>query len=246
MTLLIDRTSGTAAWAQIASHLSEQIRSGVLEPGARLGTEQQLSREIGVNRHTVRRAFSALEEAGLIRSQQGRGTFVREHVLDYALGPRTRFSESLAGSRSEPVSGRGRRFLETMTLEASDAAAELLAVRRGTRLTAVRLLGLVEDRPVSLATHMFVARRFPKIAEEIEKTLSVTKALSNAGVPDYRRKMTRITAAPPDAEEAALLEVPRSRPVLRTESVNVSPEGKPVEYGLATFAADRVQLVVDG
>jgi GntR family phosphonate transport system transcriptional regulator len=47
----------------------------------------------------------------------------------------------------------------------------------------------------------------------------------------------------PDADEARLLQQPKNRPVLVTESVNVDANGKPIEYGVARFAADRVQIV---
>ena len=51
-----------------------------------------LSERFGVNRHTVRRAISTLVEQGLLRVEQGRGTFVAEDVVEFVVGERTRFT----------------------------------------------------------------------------------------------------------------------------------------------------------
>lgn len=49
----------------------------------------------------------------------------------------------------------------------------------------------------------------------------------------------------PDSEEARLLRLPRNRPILVTESINIDSEGKPIEFGVARFAGDRVQIVFE-
>ena len=42
-----------------------------------------------------------------------------------------------------------------------------------------------------------------------------------------------------------MLRQPRNRPVLVTESVNVDSDRTPIEFGIARFAPDRVQIVVE-
>src|SRR3954462_1711093 len=85
------RGQGVALWRQIAGSLETEIAGGGLSPGARLPTEAGLTAPYGVNSHTVRRAMQELENRGLVRIEQGRGSFVAEDVLDYPVGPRTRF-----------------------------------------------------------------------------------------------------------------------------------------------------------
>jgi GntR family phosphonate transport system transcriptional regulator len=80
--------------------------------------------------------------------------------------------------------------------------------------------------------------------EIYKRERSVTKALAHYGVDDYTRKETRITARLPNAGEARLLELPRSQPLLVTESVNVDAEGRVIEFGWGRMAAERAQLVV--
>jgi GntR family phosphonate transport system transcriptional regulator len=49
----------------------------------------------------------------------------------------------------------------------------------------------------------------------------------------------------PTAEEARHLKQPKTRPVLVAEAVNVDQAGRPVEYGIACFASDWVQILVE-
>ena len=75
---------------------------------------------------------------------------------------------------------------------------------------------------------------------------TITGSLERFGVDDYTRRSTRVIARPPEQDERVLLELAAQRPVLVTESVNVDEQGVPIEFGIACFAADRVQLLFAG
>ena len=64
-------------------------------------------------------------------------------------------------------------------------------------------------------------------------------------VGDYSRQITRVMARLPDAEEARLLRQPRNRPVLVTKAVSADIDGEPIEFGIARFASDCVQILVE-
>ena len=63
-------------YAQMRDLLKERIASGGLPPGARVPSERELCEEFGVSKHTVIRALTELVAMGLVRREQGRGTFV--------------------------------------------------------------------------------------------------------------------------------------------------------------------------
>ncbi|RZL86757.1 MAG: FadR family transcriptional regulator [Variovorax sp.] len=69
--LVVDRLSD-----RLAARLREQIESGVLRPGDRLPTEQQLAAAHGVSRTVVREAVHQLKSKALVQSRQGSGVFV--------------------------------------------------------------------------------------------------------------------------------------------------------------------------
>ncbi|SDB70562.1 phosphonate metabolism transcriptional regulator PhnF [Belnapia rosea] len=235
------RGQGVALWRQIAGTLEREIASGSLAPGARLPTEAELSTRFSVNRHTVRRAMEELEARGLVRIEQGRGSFVAEDVLDYPVGPRTRFSETIRRQNREPQG----RMLRIEELPAESHIAEQLKIRRGRPVVLAERLGLADGRPVVIGSHWFSLARFPGIAAILAEDPSITAALARLGLPDYRRQATRISARMPTPEEAALLEQSRTRPVLVTEALNVDPAGEPVEVSFACYAAGRMQIVVE-
>jgi GntR family phosphonate transport system transcriptional regulator len=235
------RREGMALWRQIQQAMEAEIASGAIKPGARLPTEAALSSRFAVNRHTVRRAMEELEGRGLVRIEQGRGSFVAEDVLDYRLGPRTRFSENIRRQNREPEG----RILRVAEIQADASLAEALGVRRGRAVILAERLAMADGRPVVIGTHHFPAARFARIPALLAENPSITAALAACGVPDYRRRVTRITARQPTPEEAELLQQSRSRPVLVAEAVNTDPDGVIVDVTQARYAAGRVQLVVE-
>jgi GntR family phosphonate transport system transcriptional regulator len=235
------RGQGVSLWRQIAGAVERDIAAGTLPPGGRLPTEAELSLRFAVNRHTVRRAMEELETRGLIRVEQGRGSFVAEDVLDYPVGPRTRFSETIRRQNREPAG----RIIRIEEIAAEGAIADALKLRRGRPVILAQRLGLADGRPVVIGDHYFSAARFPDIARLLAADSSITAALGTLGVPDYRRSVTRITARMPSVEEAQLLEQSKTRPVLVTEAVNLDSAGEPVEASFACYAAGRMQIVVE-
>jgi GntR family transcriptional regulator, arabinose operon transcriptional repressor len=64
--------------AAICEHLLGEVSAGRLKPGAVLPPEIELAKTFGVSRQTVRRALAEMDEEGIIRREQGRGTFVSQ------------------------------------------------------------------------------------------------------------------------------------------------------------------------
>jgi GntR family phosphonate transport system transcriptional regulator len=234
------RGSGVALWRQIEQILAGEIAEGLLTPGSRLATEQALADRFDVNRHTVRRALAGLQEQGLIRIEQGRGTFVHDHVIDYVLGRRTRFSENLTRQSLTPAS----LLLRGLEVPVDGPVAEALGLERGATTVLLETVGEADGRRIALSSRHYPLPRFDGMAAAFRETLSITAALKRFGVEDYERKVTRITCRPATGEEARFLHQPQSRPVLVTESISVDDQGRPIEYGISRFAGDRVQLVV--
>lgn len=235
------RHDGVALWRQIATQVQQAIGAGTYPPGGRLPTEAELSQHFRVNRHTVRRALEELSRAGLVRVEQGRGSFVAEDVLEYTVEPRTRFSEWIRKHNKEP-SGRVLQLKETA---ATAHVAAGLGIRAGARVVLMERLGLADDRPVSLASHYFPAARFRGLLEALRGASSITEALKSVGVADYLRQTSRVSARLPSAEEAELLRMPRNRPVLICENINVDHAGTVIEYASGLYPTPRVQIVFE-
>jgi len=78
LILQIDFRSGLPIYTQIVNQVQAQVAGGLLKPGDQLPTVRALAEELRVNFNTVARAYRILDEARIISTQQGRGTFIIE------------------------------------------------------------------------------------------------------------------------------------------------------------------------
>jgi len=74
----VDLRSHVPVYVQIVERIGTLITGGALKPGDQLPTVRQLATDLRVNFNTVARAYRLLDEAGVISTQQGRGTYVLE------------------------------------------------------------------------------------------------------------------------------------------------------------------------
>lgn len=79
--IIIDYHSRIPIYEQIKEQIIMLINTGVYNPGDRLPSIRSLSKELNINVNTIKRAFSELEEDGVVFSVQGSGIFVSENPL---------------------------------------------------------------------------------------------------------------------------------------------------------------------
>ena len=76
----LDSKSGVPIYRQIVDQIRHGIASGRLRPAEQLPTVRALAVELAVNPNTVIKAYTELERAGVLSTQQGTGTFVSEQA----------------------------------------------------------------------------------------------------------------------------------------------------------------------
>jgi DNA-binding transcriptional regulator YhcF (GntR family) len=74
--ITLDEASPIPPFEQIRSQVADLVRTGHLADGQRLPTVRQLASDLRVAPGTVARAYTALEQQGLIRTRRSRGTTV--------------------------------------------------------------------------------------------------------------------------------------------------------------------------
>ncbi len=219
--------SGMPLWREISKSIEQRIEARELVPGDKLPTEQDLSRQFMVNRHTVRRALADLQDKGIVESTQGRGSYVRRQGRPGRLTRRPRFAEGVKRSGAVPST-------EILRLEqrASDScAAQALGIRAGQPVVFLERLRLINGQPTALSQHTFSFERFPTFIEMYRKRGTITQTLTDSGIPDYTRKRTAISARLSTPQEAELLHLPRHVPLLVQRYLNVDGLGRPLEFG---------------
>ena len=110
LTLQLDFRSGLPIYIQIVQQIESQIAAKVLKPGDQLPTVRGLASELRVNFNTVARSYRMMDEARIISTQQGRGTYITEI-------PPPEVKEKL---RQETLEALARRYIgEALRLEFS-------------------------------------------------------------------------------------------------------------------------------
>src|SRR5215470_340933 len=115
---------------QLKTLLLEQIRTGEMKPNDRLPAEDELA------------------VAGVLRREQGRGTFVAEPKL--AQGPRemTSFTDEMRSRGIHPTS----KVLKQDIIKADADIAEKLRVAEGAQVTRLQRLRLADGEPMGIQT----------------------------------------------------------------------------------------------
>jgi DNA-binding FadR family transcriptional regulator len=159
---------------QVIEELQQRISLGVLAPGERLPTEDQLTAQLGVSRTTLREAVGVLTHAGLIDVRQGDGSYVKA-----------------TPAREEPLDRRLRRA----------AASEVYEVRRvleleTARLAAARRTGDDLDRMRESLAARDAARERGDIEAFVDADVSlhvaVARASKNAVLADLFRAFASV------------------------------------------------------
>ena len=93
---LPDKTIPQPLYSQIAEWIREQISTKEWAEHEQLPSEEDLSKELGVSRGTLRKALSYVIQEGLLVQVQGKGTFVAKRKLSHPFGQELiSFAESM-------------------------------------------------------------------------------------------------------------------------------------------------------
>ena len=244
MTASVDRSSPMPLYAQLENALMERIRVQGLKPGDRLPTEAEIEEEYAVSRATIRMSLTRMVADGHVERVQGLGSFVAR--------PRP-MHQSLLNSFTENMKAQGfrpqRRLLSSEVVQPDDEARAALRLQAGDCQYVERLL-LADGRPIALARTWLpvdsLAGRLDLFTAETLVSSSLYELLQG---PDVGMVLDRgvetVRASSADDIEAAVLECDVGSPTLVVRRTSFTPKGRPVEWSVMTFAADRYEYHVD-
>jgi GntR family phosphonate transport system transcriptional regulator len=232
----------STAWKRIADDLCLLLENGDMHEGDCLPPASELAARYGVHRHTVRQAYLHLQELGLVRTEQGRGTFFQGAQLVYPLGRRVRFRENLRRQALDPKS----KVISCEQVTASANVALRLGLKPGEAIWRVVMLNLTGTRPLSIGRHHVSLKRAPNLNVHLgEAAGSFTAAFAASGICDYERQSTKISARLASDEELKWLKLEPGAPVLVTNGLDCDKLGEPLQLTEAIFRADKMELLVE-
>ncbi|MBV2354523.1 GntR family transcriptional regulator [Streptomyces sp. J2-1] len=230
----------TARHEEIAEELRRAIDREEYTVGSLLPTESGLAAQYGVSRGTVRQAVAALTAEGLIGSRQG----ARRVVL--ASRRSQTFEELRSFAQWARAMGReatGRVLAQRYRPATREDAVRLQLPAEAQVLHVLRVRGL-DGEPVLLERTVYADWIAPAV-EAIEPDCpSVTQRLYDDTGLVFAYGEHVIDAVAAGAEDAQILGVRRSGPLLRVRRVTTTREGRPVEWSDDRYRSDAVSFSV--
>ncbi|MDM0066753.1 GntR family transcriptional regulator [Variovorax sp. J31P207] len=232
--------AGTLLHKQLFVVLQQQILRGVMADGDRLPTQEELCQQYGVSRITVRRALADLQGAGLVRNEQGLGSFVTSTAAALKPPPTLGFVETL------------RQVVE----ETKVRVLELEMVRCPSHIAAA-----LQIEPDSLAVHvvrtrsrknvplMFLEAWLPARFESVVTREALAKRplfnLITKEEKDVGRVVQEVNAEIADPFIASVLGIELNSAVLRIERLVHDLARKPIQFLIIKSSPTRSSLLMD-
>lgn len=151
---MLDRKHGKPIFRQIADSLQQDVLQHY-QAGDCLPSEQELADRFSVNRHTLRRGIDELVDLGLVERVHGKGVFVLDAPVDYAIGKHSRFTENLEALGKTSDS----RLLRKLEIMAKGNVAKRLQIDEGEPMLWLETLRQVDGKPFCLISHYLPLKR---------------------------------------------------------------------------------------
>ncbi len=215
-------TGSLPKYRQLLNILRSEIISGKLPPDERLPTEDQLGKQYGLSRGTVRKAIEQLEAERLIRTEQGIGSFV---ASSHANAIPFHFGEVGPGEHAT------YEVLEQKVLPASLEVAERLMIAPGERVIHVARRRKSGERITGYTERYLAEALCPALVDADLSVQSVHQVLVSASMLPLLRAEYQIEAHVLPADDAELLRAePGVRAIVVTRMTFTAPNRPAVWY----------------
>jgi GntR family transcriptional regulator len=203
------------------------------EPGARLPSEPDLAKSLGVSRATLREAMRTFETQGLIRRKQGSGTYVTHPTAVIESGLEVLESIETLAERIDLAVAVGEGKIQIRQARPEEAKA--FNQERDCEVIQVSRVILAENRPVA-----YLVDTLPKdllTPEEISNhpVGSVLDFLLQRGSPPLVTSRTEINAVTAPSDLARLLGIQRGDVLLYFNSYLYAENGRVVDLSQSYF-----------
>lgn len=232
----------TPGYAVLLDEIRRRIRSGDWKPDTRIPSERELCDAYGVSRTLVRQALALGEAEGLLVRVPGKGTFVATPRIVQDLSRTTTFRTTLADLKLAPV----RRVLDSAWERPSADVAKQLRIDGAATVLVLHVLGMAGELPIGLyqsyipAAIAEASRLEERVASrELAGARSSSEIVACAlGIPELVADQL-YEAVAVDDRSARLLQVAPGAPSLKVSTLFSTPDGTPVETGIALYPGDR-------
>jgi GntR family transcriptional regulator len=232
-----DRRRPEPLWHQAEMALRGLIEGGEWSAGSQLPNEDRLGDMLGISRITLRHALRNLEEAGLLRREHGRGTFVRSATVIAGVHGLTSFTEEMRTLALAATS----RLIGANRVEATLEMADALEITVAAPVVQLKRLRLGNGLPIGIQTSHLPEVRVPDLLADARNVQSLYSWLDEHCriKPVKAKEVYRVgRVAEIDSE---LIQLAAGTPAFEVERIAYDSKG-PFEYAVSTMRADRYEI----
>lgn len=223
-------------YQQVYTDLKKAIEIGELKAGEQLPAEEKLVEKYGVSRVTVRNALDGLAELGLIERMRGKGTFVREKVLEKNMNSPIGFTETnqMLGNISSS------EVLEFDLIKAPPSVVNYLGVDENEKVWFVRRIRSSNNLVVLYEESYWVESVCGELTIEDSMNSILSKIAERDVYPHLGRQ--EFVAIGANNGVARHLEVSDGFPVLMSKMAFRTRDDQPMFWSVNYFRTDRIAL----
>ena len=234
-------STGVPLYIQIAESLLGQIESGELVPGDRLPPERELSRKLGVNRMTLRKALQMIEGQGLLVRQQGVGTYVSKPKIERKADHFISFTKGM--ERRGFVPGAKVLLLEQRPAKVSVAQQLQLAVSAPIYYS--HRLRFVNSEATMLERFALPAHRLTDFESHDLANRSLYEVLETEYDIIVQQAHQSLEAVSATEYEAELFDIDLGAPLILEQRLTLDQNGTPIEFARDLYRGDRFKFVTE-
>jgi GntR family transcriptional regulator len=225
-----------AKYKNIVNDIEGKIRSGELKPFDQLPTVVALTKQYHVSRSTIEQVMDELEKRGLVSRKRGSGVYVKKVATPTSgtsLNKVTLASDIDIDLEHKPEC----RVHEFTVMKATGDVRSELGLSEYGFVYYISRSHLHEGTPIDIQylyypVEIFRDMRLSSAEASIRDWISEAYEVT----PDSYHKTLR--AVVPTEQEAEILGVDRTTPLLEIEQVGYLDDGRPFEYLIARIAGD--------
>lgn len=234
-------SSQSPLYLQLKQIIKDDISRGVYKAGQKLPPEAEIGKTYGVSRITVRRAITDLVEEGVLHSQQGKGSYVRELKEKRELISVGSFSDMTTMSGKTPSS----QILSNLVIEADDKLASTFKIKPNDPVLKLHRLLFIDNQPFIIETSFFPLEILPDLEKYIGESPSIYHILKERfGVePAFSEKTLEVILA---AEyESSLFHCDRGTPLYLLGKITYDQQDRPVHYSQSVYMSSKVIFTIN-
>lgn len=231
----------TPKYAQLIEIIKNAIHQQKLLPQSQLPNEDELAAQYGMSRGTVRKAVAELQRMGLVRKEQGRGTFINEQKPTLNGFSLVEFDQYIKAQNRVPTT----ETLAFETISATESLSNKLHIPIDTDVIYIAQMRYASGSPIVFEERFFAKSLSPDLSIEMLDEYTLHWLLVETYQIPLVRLSHTIELSELENDKLDLFKVTETVPIFQVDRLSftrLNDEIVPAVWYQALYRADEYQF----